>query len=129
MPILTLTLLPERLAVCRLEPEASWPAWARSGPLVSLTRTREEVSIVCQERDVPAEVRQEGPWRCFQIQGPIPFTMVGVLASLTGPLAQAGISVFAVSTFDTDYLLVPEPKAAQAKAVLLQAGHQISGVI
>lgn len=117
-PPLTLTLLSETLAVCRLEPDDPVPSWADGPGFASVTRTDDELSVVCPERRVPDDVRAEGGWRAFRVEGPLDFSMVGILASLTGPLAAAGIPVFAVSTFDTDYLLVSSADVAGAVQVL-----------
>ncbi len=124
---LTLSALPESYAVCRLGAESGVPAWAEGGGFVSITRTDEELSIVCAAAEVPGGVRCEGGWRCLKVSGPLDFEMVGVLASLVGPLAAAGISVFAVSTFDTDYLFVREGDLAAATAALKWAGHGVDG--
>ena len=120
-----LTLLAGRYAVCRLEAHAPLPAWADGAGLVSITRTADELSIVCREERVPEGVRAEKGWRCLALEGPIPFSMTGVLASLSGALADAGVSVFAISTFDTDYLLVPEAELETGLAALTTAGHEI----
>jgi hypothetical protein len=122
---LTLTLLPDAFAICRLDVTAAMPSWATTGGFFSITRTPEELSIVCVQSFVPAGIRCEKDWRCLQLPGPIPFTEVGVLASLARPLAEAGISVFAVSTFDTDYLLVKATDLPRAIDALRQHGHSI----
>jgi hypothetical protein len=117
--------LPElRLAVCRLAPDAEIPLWAR-GAFVSITRTRDELSIVCDDEEVPEGIQAERGWRAFQVEGPIPFEVTGVAAALVGPLAEARISVFPIATFDTDYLLVKEEAFANAVAVLRRAGHDV----
>lgn len=120
-----LLLLPGRYAVCRLPGDAPPPAWAFGGPFSSLTRTADEFSVVCREEDVPAGVRHEPRWRCLRVAGTLDFALVGVLASLTVPLAEAGVSVFAVSTFDTDYLLVREPDLPRTLAALSAHGHEV----
>lgn len=120
-----LTLLSERLAVCRLAPEAPYPEWARPGELLALVRTLDELSIVCQERFVPPEVKVERGWRAFQVQGPLDFSLVGVLASIARPLADAGVSIFALSTFDTDYILVKENMLARGLKALSQVGFLV----
>lgn len=128
MPIthrLTLTVLSDFFAVCRLDAGAAVPAWATSGEFFSITRTAEELSVVCQQAVVPDGVRCERDWRCVQAAGPIPFSAVGVMASLVQPLAEVGISVFAVSTFDTDYLLVKGTDLAQAFDVWRWCGHTV----
>ena len=122
---LALSLLPGELAVCRLEPDAPLPTWALASPFVSLTRTAGELSVVCAASAVPADVRTEPGWRCLAVAGPLDFAETGILAALTVPLAAAAISVFALSTFDTDVLLVRAVDLDHALAVLTAAGHRI----
>ena len=122
---LTLTFLPDRYAVCCLRGDDPVPDWAYSRGLVSITRTQEELSVVCLQDSVPPDVTCRRDWRCLKVDGPLDFAQTGVLASLAGPLADAGIPVFVVSTYDTDYLLVPEPHATRAAEVLTDAGHRI----
>lgn len=117
---LTLSLHPGELSVVRLSPQAELPAWLdiAARPLVSITFAANETSIVCPATQVPNGQRSEGPWRAFEIQGPIDFSLTGVLASVLDPLAAAGLSIFALSTYDTDWILVPTDKLAAAGAVL-----------
>jgi hypothetical protein len=122
---LKLKLLPGVFAVCRLAPEAAVPEWATAGPLTSITRTQEELSIVCLEAQVPAGVLGEKGWRCLKIEGPLPFSLTGVLASLVNPLSEAGISLFAFSTYDTDYVLVKKAVLDRAIQALTGAGHTV----
>jgi hypothetical protein len=122
---LNLIVVEGTFAVCRLGADATVPLWASASEFFSITRTADELSIVCHEDAVPEDVVGERGWRCLRVAGAMPFSVVGVLASLTVPLAEAGISAFAVSTFDTDYLLVKEADFEQALAVLQQAGHSI----
>ena len=124
---LPLALLPLRLAVCRLTPDAAVPSWATGGELSCVTRTRDELSVLAEERLVPGDARAERGYRAFVVGGPLPFDLVGVFASMAGPLADAGISIFALSTFDTDYVLVKEHDAARAAGVLRAAGHTVAG--
>ncbi len=124
-PTLHLTLLPEQLAVCRLPSSALIPAWAMIGSFFTLTRTDEELSIVCPAARVPEEVTCEPGWRALKVAGPLDFALTGVLAALATPLAQAGISLFALSTYDTDYLLVKEERLTQAISALQAAGHRV----
>ncbi len=122
-----LTILPETFAICRLAPDAALPDWAvYTGSPISITRTTDELSIVCPESRVPADAQAERGWRCFRVLGPLPFTMTGVLASLVAPLAEAGISIFAFSTYDTDYVMVKEEMLGQAIDVLAADGHTVS---
>ena len=120
-----LTLLPDVFAVCRLDRNSLVPDWGLSGDFYSITRTAEELSVVCLQRDVPAGVQHEAGWRCLKVAGPLDFALIGILASLTAPLAQAGISLFAVSTYDTDYLLVKEVDLERATTALTAAGHRV----
>jgi hypothetical protein len=122
---LILRALPERFAVCRLKRDSALPDWALRGGFFSVTRTDDELSIVCAEENVPQEVRAERGWRCLMVLGPFAFSDIGVLSSLTEPLARAGISLFAISTFDTDYLLVKQENLEKARAALSAAGHQV----
>jgi putative acetyltransferase len=112
-------------AVCRLPAGSPVPPWATVGDLFSVTRTVDEVSVVCHERFVPDGVTVERAWRCLRVAGAMPFTAVGVLAALTTPLAGAGVGVFAVSTYDTDYLFVKEADFSNAVAALRAAGHPV----
>jgi hypothetical protein len=122
---LTLALLPDRYVVCRLGRNDPVPDWAYSRGFVSITRTQDELSIVCLQDSVPPDVTCQRKWRCLKVDGPIDFAQTGVLASLAGPLADADIPILAISTYDTDYLLVSEPHAARAVEVLSHAGHRI----
>jgi len=115
-----------RYAVARLDRDDAIPSWPR-GELVSITRTNDELSIVCGEEAVPDDVRAERGWRCLSVIGPLPFAMTGVAAALTAPLAEARISVFLLSTYDTDYLMVKDETFDHACEVLRAAGHVFSG--
>jgi uncharacterized protein len=118
-----LTIYDEHYAICRLSPDAAIPAWAK-GDFVSVTRTKDELSVVCAEANVPSDIQAGRNWCLIQVEGPMDLSIVGVLASLTKPLADADINLFAVATYDTDYLLVPEEKLEAAKVALEHAGHQ-----
>lgn len=120
---LSLVELEGLFGICRLAPDLPIPSWASTGSFLSITRTGDELSIVCPEAAVPDEVRCERGWRCLRVAGNLPFDAVGVLASLVEPMANAGISVFAISTFDTDYLLVKDENFTRALAELTAAGH------
>lgn len=121
----TLTLLPGGFAICRLAADAGIPVWATQGEFFSVTRTPGELSVVVSEASVPEGVEKDSGWRCFRVEGPMPLSSVGVLASLTDPLARASVSLFAVSTFDTDYLLVKGEAVLQARQALVRAGHTV----
>lgn len=118
--------LTETFAVCPMEPTAPIPSWSSRSRLYSITRTPDELSIVSPQRDVSEGIPCERGWRCLRVAGTIDFAAIGVLASLLTPLAAAGISVFALSTFATDYLFVKQENWAKAMAALCGAGHTIS---
>ena len=123
---LTLAVLPGTYAVCRLDAEAAVPEWVMSGSFFSVTRTADELSVVCEQRAVPQGVLCEGGWRCLKVRGPLDFGLTGILASLAVPLAEARISIFAVSTYDTDYIMVKAADLEGAIAALSGSGHTIT---
>lgn len=122
-----LVVLEGELAVARLDPGEPVPAWAGEGVVSSVTRTREELSIVCAADVVPPGARAERGWRCLRIAGQIDFALTGVLSSLLRPLADARLSIFALSTYDTDYVLVRADRLAAALECLRAAGHEVEG--
>ena len=121
-----LQLLPGEFAICRLPPHQPVPDWA-AGSFCSITRTAEELSIVCEQHRPPPNATTEPGWRALKVEGPLDFALTGILASLAGPLAAAGIPIFALSTFDTDYVLVKHHNLPAALAALSEAGHEITG--
>ena len=123
--MLSLSLLPEEFSICCLDPEDEIPAWAMGHAFFAVIRTPEELSVVCPSAAVPPHVRAARGWRCLKVKGPLDFNQVGVLLSLAAPLAQAGVSIFALSTHDTDYILVREEDLSKAMTALRAAGHQI----
>jgi hypothetical protein len=124
-PTLDLVVLPGTFAVARLGPAASVPAWATQGLITSITRTPDELSIVCADEAVPPGVRAERGWRALRVAGTIDFALTGILASILSPLGSAKVSIFAVSTFDTDCVLVHAYALAPAIAALRAAGHRV----
>ena len=123
---IALSVLPETFAICRLDPAAPIPSWVTTRDFFSITRTQDELSIVCAQRDVPAGIKCERGWRALKVEGKLDFALTGILASLAAPLADAGISIFAISTYDTDYLLVKETNLPPAVQVLSTAGNKIN---
>lgn len=121
-----LIVLPDEFAVARLGPADAIPSWATSAPISSTTRTREELSIVCGASHLPAHVTAERGWRCLRVAGTLDFSLTGVLASIAAPLADAGVSIFAISTYDTDYVLVRAYALPAAVAALAAAGHDVN---
>jgi hypothetical protein len=120
-----LIVLAEEFAVARVEASDAIPAWALQAPLVSITRTADELSIVCAASHLRPGVRAERGWRCLRVAGTIDFAVTGVLASIAGPLANVAVSIFAISTYDTDYVLVREHALPAAIAALTAAGHDV----
>ncbi len=123
---LQLNLLPQKYAMCRLDPNGPIPYWALLGDdFVSLTRTRSELSVSCLQENVPAEIQAERDWRCLKVEGPFDFSVAGVHASLALPLAQADISILAIATYETDHILVKEEDLERTVGVLEEAGHRV----
>ncbi len=117
--MLTLSVFPGLLAVVRLNALSNIPLWAiDKGNFFSITKTQDELSIVCAENKVPQDVKVEKGWRCLKVEGPLDFWLTGILSSLAQPLAEAKISIFAISTFDTDYIMIKKENLQRAIAVL-----------
>jgi hypothetical protein len=123
---LDLSVLPGSYSVCRLDSGAGVPEWAMAGDFFSVTRTADELSVVCEQSAVPQGVPCERDWRCLKVLGPLDFGLRGVLASLAGPLSGAKIGIFVISTYDTDYLMVKAADLERTTAVLTEAGHTIA---
>jgi uncharacterized protein len=119
--------LDDLYAVVRLEPDADIPSWARIGHFWSVTRSDSELSVVCPQEQVPSDASAERGWCAFEVAGPLDFSLTGVVASLVTPLADEGIPLFVVSTFETDYLLVREHDLHRSVAALTSAGHSVDG--
>lgn len=123
---LDLSLKPGQLAVCRLAPDAAVPAWASpAGAFSTVSRTDQELSIICPDDGVPAGVRKESGWRLFKVEGPLDFALTGILAAIASPLAAAGIGIFTIATYDTDYVMVKDENVDLAIATLTAAGHRV----
>jgi uncharacterized protein len=118
-------ILPHSFAICRLAPDHPFPDWANSSQIISYTRTADELSVVCEERFIPPEVKSESGWRVIKVQGPLDFSIIGVLAAISSPLAKAGVSIFVISTYDTDYVLVKEIVLERATEVLISEGFLV----
>jgi hypothetical protein len=123
-----LSLLAETFTICHLAADAAVPEWATRGQFFSITRTSEELSIIVEAALVPELLRTEVSWRVMKVHGPFDLSEVGVLAALVQPLAAAGVSVFAVSTLDTDYLLVQRSQLREAVTGLRNAAHRVHEV-
>ena len=125
-PGLTLKVMSQTLAVCRLSPRDQMPDWVLQGVFFAIMRTPEELSIVCEQAQVSEDCLCEKNWRSLKVVGPLEFSLTGILSAIAAPLAAAEISIFALSTYDTDYVLVKGDKLDAAIAVLSAAGHTIN---
>jgi hypothetical protein len=126
--LLTLTVFPDRYAICRLDPQAPVPVWAAGAAgedFLSVSRTREELSIVCLERNVPSGINCARGWRILKCEGPLDLALSGIMASLAEPLAEAGVPIFPIATHDTDYVLIKEPQLETAVNALSGYGHAV----
>lgn len=112
-------------AIVRIAPDAPVPDWATKGEFTSITRSADELSIVCPTENLPPDVRSSHRWICLKLEGPFAFSLTGVLLSFIEPLSDNGIPIFAIATFDTDYVLVQEESSATAIKLLTRAGHKM----
>jgi hypothetical protein len=123
---LPLELLPDTLAICRLPADAALPSWTTSSSaFLTVSRTQEELSITALQRTVPAGVRCERDYRAIRVRGTLPPNLIGIVLSIAEPLAEAGLSIFAISTYDTDYVLIKERDRSKALDALRRAGHEV----
>lgn len=123
---LNLTVLPDRYGICRFDPDISVPDWAYKSSFFSVTRTPDELSVVCAEALIPGDKSSDKGWRCLKVQGPLDLAETGILSSLALPLARAGVSIFALSTYDTDYLLVKESSLINTIEALDSEGYRVT---
>ena len=117
--------LPARYAIIRLDPSAAVPDWATKGEFTSITRTNDELSVVCPAGNVPRNIDPGPRWICLKLEGPFPFSQTGVLLSFIEPLSNSRIPIFAISTYDTDYVLVQEEFTEATMRTLREAGHEL----
>ena len=122
---LTFRMLAGPYAIVRLNADAAVPEWATKGEFTSITRTADELSIVCLAGNLPADVNTEHHWTCLKLEGPFPFSMTGVLLSFIEPLSSNQIPIFAMSTYDTDYVLIQEEYSKPAIEILTASGHTL----
>ena len=118
--------LRESYAIVRLEPDAPIPDWATPGEFTSISRSADELSIVCAAINIPLSIRDPQRWICLKLEGPFPFSLTGILLSFIQPLSDNAIPIFAVSTYDTDYVLIQEEFSQKALAILREAGHELT---
>lgn len=123
--ILTMKLLNNKYGVCRLDKNELIPTWPQNSDFFSITKTSDELSIVCSQDDIPDDIKCEKDWRMLKILGPLDFSLIGILSSISTILAQKGISIFAISTYDTDYILVKNKDIDNAIAALIAERYEI----
>jgi hypothetical protein len=121
-----LRTLPDSYAVVRLHPGADLPEWVDKGPFRSVTRTDNEVSVVCRDHDVPEGESVDRGWTVLEVMGPLDFSLTGVIASLVAPLAESEVPIFVISTFESDYVLVRSSDLGRAADALEDAGHEFA---
>ena len=123
---LTLTFLPDQFSICRMDPNAGVPAWVFQGTFYSITKAPDEqLSIVCSSQYVPADVKAERDWRILRFEGPLDIELTGVIASVADPLASAGVPIFPLATYATDYVLIKEAHVLTATHALTAFGHAV----
>ena len=122
---LNLAVLPDQLAICKLSPDSPIPDWASRGDFYSITKTADELSLITIDHNIPPDVTCDHDWRTFKVNGPLDFSLTGVLESVARPLADAAISIFAIATYNTDYVLVKSANLGRAIDALRAAGHTI----
>ena len=115
---MNIKVLKDRYSICRLESEDMVPLWVDTKNFISITRTEDELSIVCIDKNIPNEIMREKGWRVLKVEGPLDFSLIGILSEISGILAKEKISIFVVSTFDTDYILVKEENFEKSIKVL-----------
>ena len=126
MPSVRLERLAGAYAVCRLDSTSPIPGWADGTGFVSISRSAEELSILCLADRVPSKIRQDAGWTCYRFIGPFAFDETGIVSSVIAPLSDAGIGIFVVSTFDGDHMLIKQADMARAEAILLASGHSLT---
>jgi len=125
--VTAIVVQPEPLSICRLPGDAPIPAWATQRAFFSVTRTSDELSVVCASIQVPPGVTAHDGWRALKLVGPFDLLLVGILLGVAAPLAAAGVTIFPIATYDTDYLLVRDGQLSAAIDALRDAGHQVTG--
>ena len=120
-----LRVLPGKYDICRLDMDESIPVWAVQSDFFSVTRTGEELSVVCQKEKIPSGTRSEKDWRVLKIEGPLDFSLIGILSAVSSVLAENKISIFAVSTYDTDYILVKDKDIKKAISALSAGKYEV----
>jgi len=123
--VLTMKLLKEKFGVCRLSKDDLIPEWAEQGDFYSVTRTFDELSIVCYQKNIPSDIKCENDWRILKVEGPLDFSLIGILSSISLVLAREKISIFAISTYETDYILVKDKDIDNAVKALSKEKYEV----
>jgi len=124
-PKLTFIILRETFAICRLDKDAPIPNWAFQSSLFSVTRTKDELSIVCPQINVPKGIVCNQGWSCLKVKGPLDLSLTGIISSIAKTLERERISLFSISTYDTDYVMVKQKDLEKAIFALTETGHRI----
>jgi hypothetical protein len=122
---LIMKLLNDKYGVCRLDKKDVIPTWGIDGEFYSITKTEDELSIVCLQNTIPDNIKYEGEWRVFKVEGPLDFSLVGILSAISSLMAEKGISIFAISTYDTDYILIKEHDMDKAIKTLSDNNYEV----
>lgn len=125
--MISLKKLDQEFAICKLAPDSLIPDWIWESSFYTITKTADELSLVCeQDKVIPhPSMKQENGWKCLQVVGPLDFSLTGILSSIAQPLADNKISIFAISTYDTDYILIKKEHFEDAQDVLQKNGFAI----
>ncbi|MBU3169930.1 ACT domain-containing protein [Clostridium estertheticum] len=123
--ILTMKLLNEKFSVCRLNKNEQIPEWVKNSSFYSISKTSDELSIVCSQDIIPSNIKCEKDWRILKVEGPLDFSLIGIISSISTILALKRISIFAVSTYDTDYILVKNKDIDNAILALSNERYEI----
>jgi hypothetical protein len=120
-----MSVLKDDYIICRLDAFEGIPEWIKDSPFYSITQTSEELSVVCEKNTAQQKLTCEEDWKCMRIHGPLGFSETGIISTLTSMLAQNDISVFVISTYETDYILLKKMNLAKAAKILTDAGHEV----
>lgn len=123
--MLTMEVLPDKIGICKLAVNQEIPLWAFQGEFFSITKTTEELSVVCSEENIPGDVLCERGWRALKLRGPFPFDLVGIVAQVSAAVARAGVGIFVISTYDTDYIRIKAKDLDPAVKALRNDGQRV----
>lgn len=126
MSTLTFITLPGAYAICRLEASANIPAWIAQSAFYNISKSADELSIICEQRYVPDDIRANRDWKLLRLEGVLDLALPGITARFSTPLAQSGVNLCVIATYDTDYIMIKSEKLLRAQTVLRQAGFAVA---